>query len=77
MQLEPSRPETRDSQPQDYLHLSEVKVAQSCPTLCNPMDYTIPGLLQARILTFGARKFLAVEALGCLAAHWPPPTRRP
>ena len=28
----------------------EVKVAQSCPTLCNPMDYTVHGSLQARIL---------------------------
>ena len=30
--------------------LSEVKVAQSCPTLCDPMDYRIHGILQARIL---------------------------
>ena len=28
----------------------EVKVAQSCPTLCNSMDYTVHGILQARIL---------------------------
>ena len=28
----------------------KVKVAQSCPTLCNPMDYTVHGILQARIL---------------------------
>ena len=29
----------------------KVKVAQSCPTLCNPMDYyTVHGTLQARIL---------------------------
>ena len=27
-----------------------VKVTQSCPTLCNPMDYTVHGTLQARIL---------------------------
>ena len=27
-----------------------VKVAQSCPTLCSPMDYTVHGILQARIL---------------------------
>ena len=27
----------------------KVKVAQSCPTLCNPMDYTVHGILQARI----------------------------
>ena len=24
----------------------KVKVAQSCLTLCNPMDYTVPGILQ-------------------------------
>ena len=30
--------------------LWKVKVAQSCPTLCNPMDYTDLGILQARIL---------------------------
>ena len=28
----------------------KVKVAQSCLTLCNPRDYTIHGILQARIL---------------------------
>jgi len=27
-----------------------MKVAQSCPTLCNPMDYTVREILQARIL---------------------------
>ena len=26
-----------------------MKVAQSCPTLCDPMDYTVHGILQARI----------------------------
>ena len=26
---------------------AQVKVAQSCPTLCNPMDYTVHGILQA------------------------------
>ena len=30
--------------------MCEVKVAQSYPTLCNPMDYTVHGILQARIL---------------------------
>ena len=29
---------------------SEVKVAQLCLTLCNPVDYRVHGLLQARIL---------------------------
>ena len=28
----------------------KLKVTQSCPTLCNPMDYTVHGILQARIL---------------------------
>ena len=28
----------------------EVKVAQLCPTLCNRMDYTVHGILQASIL---------------------------
>ena len=29
---------------------SEEKVTQSCLTLCDPMDYTVHGFLQARIL---------------------------
>ena len=29
---------------------SEVKVTQSCLTLCDPMDNTVQGILQARIL---------------------------
>ena len=32
------------------LKWSEVKLTQSCPTLCDPMDYTVHGILQARIL---------------------------
>ena len=28
----------------------KVKVAQLCPPLCDPMDYTVHGILQARIL---------------------------
>ena len=32
----------------------KVKVAQSCPTLCNPMDYTVHEILQARILEWVA-----------------------
>ena len=35
----------------------EVKVAQSRPTLCNPIDYTVHGILQARILEWGAFPF--------------------
>ena len=29
---------------------TKVKVTQSCPTLCDPMDYEVHGILQARIL---------------------------
>ena len=35
----------------------KVKVAQSCPTLCDPMDYTVHGILQARILEWVAVPF--------------------
>ena len=35
----------------------KVKVAQLCPTLCDPMDYIIHGVLQARILEWVAFPF--------------------
>ena len=40
----------------------ESKVAQSCPTLCNPMDCSLPGssvhgIFQARVLEWGAIAF--------------------
>ena len=35
----------------------KVKVAQSCLTLCNPMDYTLHGILEARILEWVAFSF--------------------
>ena len=34
-----------------------MKVAQSCPTLCYPMDYIVHGILQARILEWVAFPF--------------------
>ena len=37
--------------------LVKVKVAQSCLTLCDPMDYTVHGILQARILEWVAFPF--------------------
>ena len=42
--------------------LSESEVAQSCPTLCNPIDGsspgpTVPGVLQARTLEWAAISF--------------------
>ena len=35
----------------------KVKVTQSCLTLCDPMDYTVHGILQARILEWVAIPF--------------------
>ena len=37
--------------------LEKVEVAQSCPTLCDPADYTVHGILQARILEWVAFPF--------------------
>ena len=34
-----------------------VKVIQSCPTLCDSMNYTVHGILQARILEWVAFPF--------------------
>ena len=41
---------------------SEREVAQSCPTLCDPMDRSLPGspvheIFQARVLEWGAIAF--------------------
>ena len=36
------------------MDVSEEKVTQSCLTLCDPMDYTVHGILQARMLEWVA-----------------------
>ena len=42
----------------DYLYSGmKVKVTQLCPTLCDPMDYTVHGILQVRILEWVAFPF--------------------
>ena len=41
----------------------EVKVTQLCPTLCDPMDYTVHGILQARILEWVAIAFSKVNSM--------------
>ena len=41
---------------------SDVKVAQSCPTLCDPVEYTVHGILQARILEWVAFLFFRVSS---------------
>ena len=45
---------------------SESEVAQSCPTLWDPMDYSLPGssvhgIFQARVLEWGAIAFSLLE----------------
>ena len=37
-----------------------MKVTQLCLTLCDPMDYTVKGVLQARILQWAAYLFSSV-----------------
>ena len=46
---------------------SEREVAQSCPTLSDPMDYSLPGssihgIFQARVLEWGAIAFSGLSA---------------
>ena len=46
----------------NYIHCVCVWVIQSCPTFCDPMDYSMPGssvhgILQARILEWVALPF--------------------
>ena len=41
----------------ELLISSKVKFTQSCPTLCDPVDYTVYGILQARILKWVAFPF--------------------
>ena len=39
------------------ISLVKAKVTQSCLTLCDPLDYTVHGILQARILEWVAFPF--------------------
>ena len=48
--------------PSSILHRREVKVTQSCPTLCDPVDCSLPGsfvhgILQVRILKWVVTPF--------------------
>ena len=59
-----------DSQTREQTYESESEVAQSCPTLCNPVDCslpgsTVPGILQARILEWVSISF----SRGIFPAH--------
>ena len=39
------------------IYVMKVKVTQWCPTLCDPVDYIVHGILQARILEWVAVPF--------------------
>ena len=41
----------------DPHHKVKVKIAQLCPTPCNPMDYALHGIVQARTLEWVAITF--------------------
>ena len=47
-----------------FIGYMKVTVAQSCLTLCNPVDYTVQGILQARILEWVAVPFSRVSNPG-------------
>ena len=40
-----------------YYETEKLKVTQSCPTLCDPMDCIVHGILQARTLEWVAFSF--------------------
>ena len=50
-------PEILDSTVSSRKPKVKVKGAQSCPTLCDPIDYTVHGILQATILEWIAFPF--------------------
>ena len=54
---------------------SESEVAQSCPTLHDPMDCSLPGssahgIFQARVLEWGADAFSLTVLLLLLLSHF-------
>ena len=51
------KPENWKSYEGDWLWEGESESSQSCPTLCDPMNYRVHGILQARILEWVAFPF--------------------
>ena len=74
-----SLPTEPPGKPEDRM---KVKVAQPCPTLCDPMDYTVHGILQARTLAWVAfpfsnvtsrpRDWTQVSVSLTMSLHWLP-----
>ena len=59
---EPARLQSMDSENETGLSIAQLLLSQSCPTLCNPMDCSLPGssvhgILQARMLEWVAMPF--------------------
>ena len=55
---------------------SESEVAQSCPTLSDPMDSSLPGssvhgIFQARVLEWGAIAFSVYRIIDDIFVHLP------
>ena len=53
---------------------SESEIAQSCPTLCDPRDCSLPGssihgIFQARVLEWGAITFPKIILVWCMALN--------
>ena len=54
----------------------KMKIAQLCPTLCNPKDYTVHGILQARMLKWVAFPFSGdfpnpgIKPVSCFAGRF-------
>ena len=54
---------------------SESEVTQSCPTLCDPMDCSLPGssvhgIFQARVLEWGAIAFSGILFVNRMSHHF-------
>ena len=63
-------PHTFHINPTSILVCMKMKVAQLCPTLCDPMAYTVHGILQARILEWVAFPFSRGSNPGLLHCRW-------
>ena len=53
----PSEVSQKEKDKYHMISLVKAKVAQLCLTLCDPIDYTVHGILQARVLEWVAFPF--------------------
>ena len=72
--LQTARVQVKEEQLTQLLSESESEVTQSCPTLCDPMDCSLPGfsvhgVFQARILEWAAISF---SSRSCQPRDWTP-----